>query len=201
LANGFAFGGHFGVALGAFQWTVNPALGWLKQTIAAWLIDRDILWPLAENAPAWLLTHHPELRDVFSWLDGALLLFYLLLVPLCMAPALAAALALAVRCMGHWQRQRFYHLCQALLPMAACTLFLGLSGLTIQLLKAEGVPLFWVPTVRAGLLIVASAWSCYLAYGVVGYYVAGWRRWGALLAYVPAVALIDAAWYVTYVRW
>jgi len=199
--------GILGVALGAFQWTVNPALGWLKQVIAEWLIDRDILWPFAENAPAWLLTHHPELRDVFSWLDGALLLFYLLLTPLCMAPALAAPIALSARLLGPWQRQRFYHLCQALLPLAACSLFLGLSSLTVQLLKAEGVALFWVPAVRFGLLLASSAWSAYLAYGVLGQYppAAGrhgrWRRVTAWLVFLPAVALIDAVWYLMYVVW
>ena len=193
--------GILGVALGAFQWTVNPLLVQSKQAIAEWLIDHDILWPFAENAPAWLLTHHPALRDVFSWLDGGLLLAYLLLMPLCMVPALVAPIAFAVRCLGPWQRQRFYHLCQALLPMAACSLFLGLSSLTIQLLKGEGVPLFWVPAVRAVLLVLASVWSVCLAHGITGQYAGGKRRGYAVLAFVLAVAWIDGVWYVMYGVW
>ena len=205
LANGWQtvllLVGILGVALGAFQWTVNPLLGQSKQAIAEWLIDRDILWPFAENAPAWLLTHHPELRDVFSWLDGGLLLAYLLLTAVCMAPALAVPVALAVRCLGAWQRQRFYHLCQALLPLAACSLFLGLSSLTVQLLKGEGVPLAWVPVVRAALLTLASAWSVRLAAGVCGHYAVGSRRWLAVLVFLPAVVVIDGVWYVMYALW
>ncbi|MEO6319131.1 MAG: 4Fe-4S binding protein, partial [Polaromonas sp.] len=82
LANGWQtvliLFGLFGVAIGAFQWTVNPHFIEVKQFLAEWLIERNIMWPFEENAPWWLLTHYPEQRDVFSWLDGSLLMAYLL---------------------------------------------------------------------------------------------------------------------------
>ncbi|MBI4983994.1 MAG: 4Fe-4S binding protein, partial [Rhodocyclales bacterium] len=72
--------GMLGVALGAFQWTVSPWFVAAKQTAATWLVERDILWPLADNAPWWLLTHQPAAGDVFTWLDGAAVLAYILAV-------------------------------------------------------------------------------------------------------------------------
>ena len=50
----------------------NPYFIPVKQRIAEWLIERNVMWPFDENAPWWLLTNYPDQRDVFSWLDGGL---------------------------------------------------------------------------------------------------------------------------------
>ena len=44
--------GMLGVAIGAFQWTVSPWFVRGKQVAAGWLVDRDILWPLADSPAA-----------------------------------------------------------------------------------------------------------------------------------------------------
>ena len=198
--------GLLGVAMGAFQWTVNPNLVAVKQQVATWLIDHDILWPFLENAPSWVLTNHPELRDVFSWLDGGLLLAYLAGMAVLMGVGLSLPLALASRLLGRWSAQRFYHLTQALLPLAACSVFLGLSSLTVQLLKNEGVPVFWAGMARAGLLGACTLWSLALFASIVQRTpLAGtgglWRKWAATIAFLPAIALINYAWYLMFVVW
>ena len=194
--------GLLGVAMGAFQWTVNPQWVQAKQFIAEWLIERDIVWPLAENAPWWLLTHYPELRDVFSWLDGAVLLGYIGATALVMGVSISLPLAGAARLLGPWQRQRFYHLAQALIPLAGCGVFLGLSALTVSLLKGQGVPVFWANDVRLALLTGANLWTLALAWGITGRYTAGLGRralgWGAmLLALVP----VNTAWAFMFWLW
>ncbi len=187
--------GLLGVAIGAFHWSASPWFVAIRQAIAAWLIDRDIYWPLAENAPWWLLTHYPEQNDALSWLDGALLLAYIGATALVWGGLTLALLALAVRAAGPWRSQRLHHLAQALIPLAGVGVFLGLSTITLTLLRGEGVVLPWVNTLRLVLLLAASAWSLALAWRIL-------RHWGlpagrALLGSLPflaALAWIGSAW-------
>ena len=194
--------GLLGIALGAFQWTVNPHLGEAKQWLAEWLIERDIMWPFAENAPWWLLTHYPEQRDVFSWLDGGLLLTYLLGMGTVMGVGLALPLAWTTRLLGPWKTQRFYHLSQALIPIAGIGVFLGLSALTINLLKAEGISVSWASDMRILLLTVANLWSLTLFAGICKRYTSALAlRATAVISVLPALLLIDYAWALTFWIW
>jgi polyferredoxin len=194
--------GLLGIALGAFQWTVNPHLGEVKQWLANWLIERDILWPFAENAPWWLLTHYPQQRDVFSWLDGGLLLGYLFGMGAVMGLGLALPLAWTTRLLGPWKTQRFYHLSQALIPLAGIGVFLGLSALTVNLLKAEGIPVHWVSDLRVLLLVIANLWSLSLFAGICRRYAGSKAQaWTAVLAVMPTLLLIDYAWALMFWIW
>lgn len=194
--------GLLGIAMGGFQWTVNPHLGEAKQWLANWLIDRDILWPFAENAPWWLLTNYPAQRDVFSWLDGALVISYLLGMGVVMGIGLALPLAAATRLLGPWTAQRFYHLSQALIPMAGFGVFLGLSALTINLLKAEGIPVFWASDMRLLVLTAGNLWSLVLFYGICRHYVSNKAvLCAATLVACASLVLIDYAWALTFWLW
>ena len=194
--------GLLGIALGAFQWSVNPHFIEVKQLIAEWLIERDILWPFAENAPWWVLTNYPAQRDVFSWLDGALVTGYILGMGLLMGCALSVIIGLSSRLLGSWQRQRFYHLCQALIPLAGCGVFLGLSALTVNLLKNDSVPVFWISDLRLLLLIGASLWSFWLAQGIMRQYAAPkLQRLAALGVFALALALVDLNWVLMFWVW
>lgn len=194
--------GLLGIAIGAFQWTVNPHFGEVKQWLAEWLINRDILWPFAENAPWWLLTNYPEQRDVFSWLDGGLLVGYVLGMGGVMGLGLALPLAWTTRLLGPWRTQRFYHLSQALIPLAGCGIFLGLSALTVNLLKNEGIPVFWANDLRLALLTAANLWTLALAHGICRRYATSRsRRLLAVAALCPALALVDYAWALMFWLW
>lgn len=194
--------GLLGIAIGAFQWTVNPHFVEAKQWLAEWLIDREIMWPFAENAPWWLLTNYPAQRDVFSWLDGGLLVTYIVSMGLVMGIALALPLAWATRLLGPWRAQRFYHLSQALIPLAGCGIFLGLSALTVNLLKNEGVPVYWANDVRFLLLAAANLWTLILAHGICQRYATSHaRHLLALAALCPALTLVDYAWALMFWIW
>lgn len=194
--------GLLGIAIGAFQWTVNPHWGEAKQWLATWLIERDILWPFSENAPWWLLTNYPAQRDVFSWLDGALLVGYLLGMGLVMGIGLALPLAGATRILGPWRKQRFYHLSQALIPLAGCGIFLGLSALTVNLLKQEGLGVGWANDLRLVLLTAATLSTLVLFHGICQRYAnTRARHLLALAAVCPALALVDYAWALMFWLW
>jgi len=66
--------GVLGVATAAFQWTVSPWFLHIKLALADWLVEREHFALLDNDVPWWLLTHYPEARDLFTWLDGALIL-------------------------------------------------------------------------------------------------------------------------------
>jgi polyferredoxin len=195
-------GGLLGIAIGAFHWSVSPWFVALKTMAAEWLINHDIMWPLEHGAPWYLLTHYPEVNDSFTLLDGSLLLAYILATGLVMSAGLAATLALASRMIGPWSKQRFYHLAQALIPLAGCSVFLGLSALTVTMLKHEGVAVNWVGPLRLALLTGANLWSLLLAWQILGRYRPGpGRRLSALACCGAALALIDLAWWLMFVAW
>lgn len=199
--SGLILFGTIGLAMGAFEWSASPWLIAAKQIAAEWLINHDILWPLDDGAPWWLLTHYPELNDSFSWLDGGLLLGYMLASMLLVGGALSAILALASRALGAG-RAGFHHLCLSLIPLAGCGLFLGLTATTLTLLKAEGVPLFWVSDARAALLAGATLWSLYLGARIVAQHQAQpLRRAAAWLALAAACALVDLGWALWFWIW
>ncbi len=150
----------------------------VKLRIAERLIERDSFTLLQDNAPWWLLTHYPEANDVFTWLDGALVLAYILGGGGLLGPLLAAALLRDARL--PWQR-----LTMALAPLAGISVFLGLSMLTLTHLKAVHLPLGWVGELR--IVIQAQA---------------GWQRrtlaFGALA--LPAAIMLKI-WHTVFFVW
>lgn len=197
--------GLLGVALGAFQWSASPWFIAAKQGAATWLIEREIVWPLESPGQWWLLTHYPELNDVFTWLDGGLLLAYIgataLLVGgwvrLCLgAGRRGARVGSQENMQGHAQERSsggWASLALSLIPFAGASVFVGLSLLTTGQLFGEGIVLAWAPPARLSLLVAAALWSMTLA----------WRGWGPRSAF--AVALATAlplwAWYQQFYVW
>lgn len=194
--------GLFGIAIGAFHWSASPWFIEIKQSIAGWLIERDIMWPFDTHAPWWLLTNYPQQSDVFSWLDGGLVVAYILTTALVLGTALTALFAIGNRLLGKWDTSRFNHLVQSAIPLAGCGVFVGLSATTISLLRGEHLPVDWANDVRAGLLAVMTLWSILLAWKVTAQHVNPVTR--RLLVMVPvlaALALVNYAWLLMFWIW
>lgn len=198
--------GLMGIAVGAFLWSASPWYVDLKQIVATWLIDRNIMWPLAENAPWFILTHYPDVNDVFSWLDGALILVFALgaaavvggslYLALWIASAVAPLRDAASRHMG------LHTLAQALIPAAGIGVFLGLSATTITLLKHEGMGAGWVNPTRFVLLALAIGWSLRLAWRVLGKRAVGLARRGlAWLVFAAGLGPFVTAWVLFFAVW
>jgi hypothetical protein len=190
--------GMLGVAIGAFQWTVSPWFVVLRQRAAEWLVDKEIFWPLESNAPWWLLTHYPEANDVFTWLDGALILAYVGGVALILGGAVLAGLTFAARIAKiDWRA-----LALSLIPLAGIGLFLGLSMMTVTHLRAEGAPLGWLPAARGALLAVGVLWSGWLGLRLLFDRAPNLQR--AVLA-LPglglALSVAAAAWILVFWLW
>ena len=164
-------------------------------TAAEFVVDHGPTWLLADNAPWWLLTNYPEAHDVFTWLDGLLIVAWIVGTAVVVGGWISACLAVAARTMpGAWRGNAFT-LSHALIPIAAAGLFVGLTSLTTTLAHAEGLRLAWVPTLaRATLLAGGGAWSLWLAHRQIRVRVSGVAQGLATAAFAAAVAGALAAW-------
>lgn len=194
--------GLLGIAIGAFHWTVNPWFVQIKQAIATWLIDRNIMWPFDATAPWWVFTNYPTQNDVFSWLDGSLVVSYIVASGLLTGTLLALLFALATRALGPWRTVRFNHLVQAMIPIAGCGVFIGLSATTVNLLRGEHLPVYWANPVRAALLTATTLWSLWLGWRVTGQHGASMvRRLASMAGVIAALALVNGLWLLMFWIW
>ncbi|MCB1436145.1 MAG: 4Fe-4S binding protein [Rhodobiaceae bacterium] len=193
--------GLMGIAIGAFHWASSPWFVIAKQWAATWLVTHDMIWPLSTSLPWWLLTNYAANNDVLNLLDGALLLAYIAATAAAMSLALGLPLAAAARVLGPWNWQRFHHLAQALLPLAACGVILGLSAQTVTLLRADGFDLGWIGAARVTALAFASAWSLYLGWRIAGKYAGNAARLAATGAVALAAAAPVLAWSLLFWIW
>lgn len=186
--------GLMGVAAGAFHWTSSDLFIAAKQWLAERLVDAGIAWPLEPILPWWVLTNYPQVNDVLTPLDGIVLVGYIVAAALLVGAALSLCLALSVRFAGAWTARRFHHLAQGLIPLAGCGVFLGLSAITVTMLRADGFALPFVAAVRMILLTGASSWAALLGWRILGLYAQGLRRGVAFAFYGTAVGASAAVW-------
>lgn len=193
--------GLLGVAVGAFHWLASPWFIAMKQALAEWLVDAGVMWPLEWSAPWWVLTNYPDQNDVLTLLDGAVLVGYIVATALLLGGAISALLALATWALGPWAWPRFHHLAQTLIPLAACGVFLGLSALTVTMLRSEGLSLTWVDAARLVLLAASALWSVWLAWRVAGLSAHGLRRGLAASCIAGVAVLIFGGWGLLFWIW
>jgi hypothetical protein len=136
----------------------------LKQALAGWLVDHHVLWPLRLQPPWWVLTDYPSVNDQMSFLDGGVLLAYIMATAIAIGGSASLCLWLAARSLGSSPG----HFAQSLIPIAACGVFLGLGAITVTMLRAEGLTLGFVGPLRALLLAGAAVWSIVLAWKIAG---------------------------------
>jgi len=194
--------GLMGIAAGAFHWNASPWFVDAKQVSAEWLVDHGLTALVGIQPPWWILTNYPERSDSMTLLDGVMLLAYIFVTAAVIGGGVTLALAAATRGLGSWSRARFHHLAQALIPIAACGVFLGLSALTVTILRGEGVDLPFVAPARAVLLAAAAVWSLTLGWKIAALYArALWRKLAASAAFGLAVTLGVGSWALLFFVW
>lgn len=194
--------GMIGVASGAFLWSSSPWFVMAKQWMARILVQHDVFWPLEHGLPWWGLTNYPELNDVLTLLDGAILLGYIAVTALVMTLATGLPLAFAARLLSpSWKWRRFHHLVHGLLPIAGCGIVLGLSAQTVTILRADGMALGWISDARMTALALATSWSIHLIWKICGQYNSGPHRSFATLGGVIAVAVCVMPWLLLFWVW
>lgn len=194
--------GLMGVAVGAFHWSSSPWFVTAKQGLATWLVGQEIIWPLEQSLPWWILTNNPAGNDVLSVLDGTVLLTYIVATTLTMSLCIGLPLALSAQMLGTgWTGQRFHHLAHGLLPIAACGVILGLSAQTVSILRSDEFPLFWVDEVRCAMIALSGVWSLWLIWRISGQYSSDVARLAATVAGSAAVMAGIMPWILLFWVW
>lgn len=193
--------GMIGLAIGAFHWSASPWFVQLKLLVAGFVIEHGPQWLLLDNAPWWLLTHYPDANDVFTWLDGLLIVAYIAATAAVVSAAVWTSLWVAAKPLGGQRIAQATRLSYALIPLAGFGVFLGLTSLTVTLAKNEGLPLTAVPYARAAILAGGAAWSLWLAWRQLGGVSGAMARACAWLAFAAGVAVIVGAWSLLFFHW
>ncbi|MFA4968032.1 MAG: 4Fe-4S binding protein [Sulfuritalea sp.] len=190
--------GVLGVAIGAFQWTVNPWFVRAKQGAAEWLVNHDILWPLADSPAWWLLTSYPEANDVFTWLDGIAILAYIGSVALVLGTTTLLAVRGAARLAGvDWRRMAL-----GLVPLGGIGLFLGLSMMTLSQLRAESIAVPALGALRGALLALGLLWSAWLGLRLLRSTAPSRARLvAAFVVWLAPLAAVGATWVLVFYVW
>lgn len=183
-----------GVALGGFLWLVLPQYQDLRQALGVWAIEHEVFW-IGEPGPWWLMSVHPDRREVFVWLDFFLIVGFMLAVMAAMTAMLGALTAAAAWLAGRLGaalpfRARFVELGYQYAPVAMVSLVVGLGGALFQ-------PLGPLAGAAKGVLFVAGiAWSLWLGWRILAVQgLAGASRIPALAPGLVGTVAVALAWW------
>ncbi len=155
------------LAIGAFTWTKNPYFIIYRQSLATFFINNNIYWIFNENAPWWILTNYPSIRDSFNWLDGFCIISYILAYTAILGAFLNFIIYLCYRISNNIINKNQFSM--SLLPLAFAGLFLGLSATTVKILNNANINIGCVNIIRATILNISLYWSFILAYKILKY--------------------------------
>lgn len=189
-----------GAALGGFLWLVLPSYQMLRMALGTWAIEHGLTW-IGAPGPWWLMSVHPEAREVFTWLDFGMIVGYMAAWAALLAAGLAAATGLAAWLAGKFGGRdafasRFVELGYQFAPVAMVSLLIGLGGKLFDAAVAIGLPAGAVGAGKAALLAGAVAWGLTLGARILAGQGVALR--GRLLALLPGLAgslFVALAWW------
>jgi 4Fe-4S binding domain len=195
--------GLCGLALGAFQWTNSFWFAHYRDVIDSWFLAHQLTGIFNTHVPWWIFTHYPERGDVFTWMYGFEVIAYILLVGFAIGAILTALISLSVKITGQLTLSRFNHLSQSLIPLGACSVFIGLSANTTSMLqKYANLGFMWVNDLKCILLFLATLWSFLLAYKIIRRYTHSFfRQMFSLFIMLINFAMINYSWILVLYIW
>ena len=190
--------GMIGLALGAFEWSALGAFVTVRTAAVEFVVEHGPAWVLADNAPWWILTNYPETRDVFTWLDGALIFGWIVGTAVVVGGWVSLWLFVSARGLRDSQATLLanaYALSYTLIPLAGAGLFVGLSALPAGLAHGEGFRLAWLPAMRAALLALSAGSGLYLVFRRIGSGGQIAQRSRVMVPMALAIGGVLAAWW------
>ena len=180
-----------GLVPAALNWSNSGVFQVTRQWLVEACVNQHWMSPLSLRLPWWILTNYPAASDVMTIVDAAALILVIAASTVLASCMFLVPLAFSSVIL----RRRFYvlhHLAQALIPIAAASLFCGLLSLTIGQLRSDGIMIPYVDLLRAATVSAAGAWSVALSFRVGGLYQQLlWRQLAASALFaLPTVAFL-----------
>ena len=189
-----------GVALGGFLWLVLPFYNDWRQVIGTWFIEQGYYW-IGEPGPDWLMSVHPERREVFRWLDFFMITGTMTAVMLISTLVLGAASIVSA-----WLARRLgshtallaatIQIGYAQAPVALMALMIGLATELFTPFLRLGMTIAQVNDVKATMILLGWAWSAWLAWRILQGLGVERSRSLALLPSVAGSTAMAAAWWL-----
>ena len=156
---------------------------------------------IGESGPAWLMSVHPERREVFVWLDFFMIVGFMLAITLAYVLALSVTTWLSALLAGRFGadgtlKQRFTELGYQYAPVAMVSLIIGLGAKLFEGFGLIGITDTGVAAIKGLLFVLALVWSIMLSIKILNRQ--GLRDDRVLIATVPGFfgsLLVGAGWW------
>jgi hypothetical protein len=160
-----------GSALGGFLWLTLPQYNVMRQAIGEWFVTNGWYW-IGESGPWWLMSVHPERREVFNWLDFFSIVTFMALITIVFTVVLSAINALTTwlaqrNGSADTFRQSFKELAYQYMPVAMVSLLIGLGGKLFEWLTIVGIEQTGLIVVKSILFTLGILWSIRLGWKIL----------------------------------
>jgi len=161
-----------GSALGGFLWLVLPQYQQMRQQLGEWMVGQGWYW-IGESGPWWLMSVHPQRREVFNWLDFISIIGFMALVMVIFSLVLGGINALGAMSSGAMGsvksfRARYIELAYQYMPVAMVSLLLGLGGKLFEWFAIAGVSDAYIVGLKQVLFSLSILWSTRLGWKILG---------------------------------
>jgi len=189
-----------GVAIGGFLWLILPHYQDMRMAIATWFIENEMYW-IGDPGPSWLMSVHPERREVFGWIDFFSIVLFMTGFMALFAATLSVTTAASTWLAGKLGaargfKERFVELGYQYAPIAMVSLIIGLGAELFNGLAPLGLNAEQIGWVKGAFFLIALLWSIRLGYRiVVNQGVAAKLSWLPLAPGIIGSALVGLAWW------
>lgn len=189
-----------GLALGGFLWLILAQYDAMRQAAGMWAIDRSWDW-IGTPGPWWLMSVHPNGREVYTWLDFFMITGFMLACALALTAVLTLLTTLSSWLAGRFGadldvRRRFTEQAYAYMPVAMVSLVVGLGSELFDALHLVGMPAQAVAAVKVLLFASGMVWSLALGRRLLGVQgLSGARRAVVMLPLLGGVVALGLAWW------
>ena len=193
-----------GTAIGGFLWLVLDQYQQWRHSVATWFIDHELYW-IGDSGPWWLMSVHPDRREVFTWLDFIMIVGFMSFCALTLAALLWTTTHLSAWLAGKLssnktsarsQIDRAIELGYQYAPIALSSLVIGLGAEIFEPLRLLGFDNLGIGLVKSALFLLSLLWSIFLGYRILGRQsVAPRDRWLPLIPGALGSLIVAACWW------